>query len=58
MILFIQQWDYIEALTPDAGVRVLVHRPEKQPFPEEEGFNVGPGQKSSVTLRMVSSNDP
>ena len=54
MTLFIEQAEYVTALSPSAGVRVLVHRQEKQPFPDEEGFDVGPGQKSSVNIRLVS----
>ena len=58
MTLFIEQDEYIPVLAPSAGVRVLVHRQEQQPFPDEEGFDVGPGQKSSVSLRLVSNTDP
>ena len=55
MTLFIEQDEYVTALSPAAGVRVLVHRQEKQPFPDEtDGFDVGPGQKSSVNIRLVS----
>ena len=53
--LFIEQHEYIKALSPAAGVRVLIHHQYQQPFPEEDGFDISPGQKTTVALRMVSS---
>ena len=53
MTMFIEQPEYNEELTPSAGVRVLISPQDKQPFPEDDGFDVNPGHKTSVTLRLV-----
>ncbi|XP_063877280.1 amiloride-sensitive sodium channel subunit alpha-like [Scylla paramamosain] len=42
--------EYVSLLSPDIGVRVIVHSPHQLPFPEEEGFNVSPGDSVSVSV--------
>ncbi|XP_042857069.1 low-density lipoprotein receptor-related protein-like [Penaeus japonicus] len=37
-------------LSPEKGMRVVIHSPHILPVPEEEGFNLGPGS-SSVSVR-------
>ena len=55
LTLYIEQHEYISALTPSAGVRVLVHLQSVQPFPEDsEGIDVMPGRKTSVSVRKVT----
>ncbi|GFT54865.1 acid-sensing ion channel 3 [Nephila pilipes] len=46
---------YIQSLryaTESFGARVVIHDPNKTPSPEEQGFNVGPGNEISVSLRQ------
>ena len=57
MVLFLEQNEYIESLTPSAGARILIHPQDVQPFPEDDGFDVNPGQKMAVKLSVVSSLD-
>ncbi|XP_069984149.1 uncharacterized protein [Penaeus vannamei] len=40
-------------LSPEDGLRVIVHSPYLTPVPEEEGFNVGPGSSSVAVGRTV-----
>ncbi|KAK7080010.1 hypothetical protein SK128_022090 [Halocaridina rubra] len=40
-------------LSPDEGVRVMIHSPHQLPFPDEEGFNVGHGSVSISVSRKV-----
>ncbi|CAL4068462.1 unnamed protein product, partial [Meganyctiphanes norvegica] len=42
---------YVSLLSPDVGVRVIIHSPKKRPFPEDEGFNVGPGLRAAVSVK-------
>ncbi|XP_071516993.1 uncharacterized protein [Panulirus ornatus] len=41
---------YLSLLSPEVGVRVIVHDPRTVPFPEEEGFNIPPGASSSIRI--------
>ena len=52
-MLFINQQEYIGALSQSAGVRFLVHRSDQYPFLEDEGFNASPGTLTSVKIRLV-----
>lgn len=45
----------VALLTPEVGVRVVVHDPRLLPALEEEGFSIGPGV-SSVAVRRVSAS--
>ncbi|KAK7084063.1 hypothetical protein SK128_009227 [Halocaridina rubra] len=36
----------LSILSPEVGVRVIIHSPHVLPVPEEEGFNVAPGTTS------------
>ena len=54
MTLFVDQSEYIDSFTSGVGVRLLIHRPDEQPFPEDNGFTVIPGLKTSVSLNNVS----
>ncbi|XP_047481305.1 FMRFamide-activated amiloride-sensitive sodium channel-like [Penaeus chinensis] len=40
-------------LSPEDGLRVIVHSPYLTPVPEEEGFNVGPGSSSVAVGKTV-----
>ena len=54
VMLFINQQEYIGALSQSAGIRFLVHRRDHFPFLEEEGQNAGPGTLSAVKLTLVN----
>ena len=56
-VLFLEQDEYIEALSPSAGARVLIHHRDEQPFPEDDGLDANPGQKMSIKLSMVGIID-
>ena len=51
--LYVEQDEYIESLSDAAGMRILVHNQTEMPFPEDEGFSVSPGSKTSVGLGKV-----
>ena len=40
-------------LSDAAGVRVIVHNQTEMAFPEDAGFSVNPGHKTSVALSKV-----
>ncbi|XP_064620615.1 amiloride-sensitive sodium channel subunit alpha-like [Lineus longissimus] len=52
LVLNVEQYEYVKSLTPEAGVRVVVHQPKEMPFPEDEGFVVSPGFATMVGLRQ------
>ncbi|GFQ83307.1 acid-sensing ion channel 5 [Trichonephila clavata] len=41
-------------ITPSAGVRVVIHSPNENPDPIEEGINISPGYKTHVSLTKTS----
>ena len=43
-------------MADSAGARVLIHRVDQQPFPEDEGFSVVPGMQTSISLHLVNSS--
>ncbi|KAI0240234.1 Amiloride-sensitive sodium channel subunit alpha [Lamellibrachia satsuma] len=51
--MYIEQDQYIPSISDAAGVRVIVHNQTEMPFPEDAGFSVTPGHKTSVALRRV-----
>lgn len=53
MELYIEQNEYINALAPDAGVRMIIHDRGTYPFPEDNGVSVPPGSLTSVGIKKV-----
>ena len=53
MTIFVNQAEYISALSQTAGIKLVVHRQDQHPFVEEEGIEVGVGQKKVIKVRMV-----
>ena len=51
--LFVEQEEYIRELSNAAGIRILVHNDTRMPFPEDEGFSVAPGVKTSIGIKLV-----
>jgi hypothetical protein len=54
LLLYIEQHEYVGALSESAGARVTIHRHDQQPFPDSHGFNVLPGVQTRVGVRVVS----
>ena len=54
--LYIEQAEYIRSLSDASGVRFIIHNQTDMPFPEDVGFSVNPGYKTSVALSKVSND--
>lgn len=54
MEINVQQDQYIGPLSPEAGVRVLLHGQGAMPFPYEEGFSVSTGMATSIGIKKAS----
>lgn len=54
MELNVQQNEYISALAPDAGVRVLVHARGTYPAVEDNGVSIPVGTVTSIGLSTVN----
>ena len=52
--LFLEQTEYIGALSPAAGVKVLIHPRNSMPFPEDQGISIPPGYETFVGIRKVN----
>ncbi|KAK3722842.1 hypothetical protein QZH41_007800 [Actinostola sp. cb2023] len=52
----IEQQEYIDQLTQNAGAVVLISVRGKMPFPYEEGLSLAPGFATSMGLRLVHIN--
>ena len=55
MRLFVQQDEYMPNITESAGFRLVVHGPDKMPFPEDDGIAISPGFQTAVAARIVSN---
>ena len=55
-MIYVEQHEYVGTLAQTPGIRLLVHRPDHYPFPEDEGSDVGVGLKTDVRLRHVCTN--
>ncbi|XP_077994329.1 uncharacterized protein LOC144448053 [Glandiceps talaboti] len=51
LTLFTEQNEYISIFGQDSGVRVTLNRPNVEPFPQDEGFNVRPGTVTTVSVK-------
>ena len=54
MTIFINQAEYIAALSETPGIRLAVHRQDHFPFVEDDGIDVGVGQKTQIKIGSVS----
>lgn len=52
--LFIEESQYTEEVAGNTGVKVVIHAPNRMPFPEDEGLQLPPGFMSSIGVRMVN----
>ena len=55
MTIFVNQDEYIGALTHTAGIKLAVHRQDVYPFVADDGEEVGVGQKQDIKLRLVGN---
>ncbi|XP_041354351.1 amiloride-sensitive sodium channel subunit gamma-like isoform X2 [Gigantopelta aegis] len=51
--LYIEHGEYIADLSPDAGIKLVIHNQSYMPFPEDDGFVVAPGTKTAIGLTLV-----
>ncbi|XP_063955787.1 degenerin mec-10-like [Lytechinus pictus] len=51
--LFVEQDEYVEGMTQEAGFRVKIHHPSNMPFPAEDGILISPGFNTAIGLRML-----
>ncbi|XP_069137183.1 amiloride-sensitive sodium channel subunit beta-2-like [Argopecten irradians] len=49
----VEQDEYVEALAPEAGLRVHVHERGSYPIPDDDGFYIAPGFLTSVGLQEI-----
>jgi hypothetical protein len=49
----IEQDQYVEGLSEEAGVNVIIHNARQMPFPYDEGITVPPGFSTSIAMRKV-----
>lgn len=54
--IFLQQEEYIDSLSNNVGLKVVVHDFNDVPFPEEEGFGIQPGKVNEVGVTRVSQS--
>ncbi|XP_055930200.1 FMRFamide-activated amiloride-sensitive sodium channel-like isoform X2 [Argiope bruennichi] len=53
LTLNLEVQDY-SPITPSIGARVVIHKSESQPNPEDYGININPGSETSVAIRQTS----
>lgn len=51
--LYVNSAEYIPGISDGVGARVVIHDQNEMPLPEQTGFNVRPGSKTSVELTRV-----
>ena len=49
----IEQAQYVDGLTDEAGANVIIHTAGQMPFPYDEGITVPPGFSSSIAIRKA-----
>lgn len=54
MTLFVNQQKYVPVLTPEAGIKMLLHNQGETPDIFDAGFNLSPGFRNSIALTYVS----
>ena len=53
LVLNSGQDEYVEALSAEAGARVVINSQNQMPFPEDQGFFVKPGYSTSIGMKKV-----
>ena len=54
LLLFINLDENIPDLTPNPGIRLIVHRQDQEPMASDNGVNIGTGMKTAIKVRLVS----
>lgn len=54
--LNIEQEEYVDELTDEAGAIIVVHNARQMPFPYDEGITVPPGFSSSIAIRKARNS--
>ena len=49
----IDQKDYINELSDEAGLKIVIHNAREMAFPYDQGLTIPPGFSSSVAIRKV-----
>ena len=52
---YLEQEEYVPALTSSVGMRIAIHDPEAMPFPEDTGLLISPGYTTLIGLTLVSN---
>ena len=52
-VFFIAQEENIGELAQKAGMRLVIHEPNRMPFPTQEGVALAPGQEILIGIRKV-----
>lgn len=47
------QYEYLPMVGQSAGVVIVVHDPDRMPFPEDEGILAVPGTEVDVSIKQV-----
>jgi hypothetical protein len=48
--------DYLSAVTPTQGARMLIHDRQEIPFPAQNGIDLSPLVETAVVVKRVRSN--
>ena len=51
--IFIEQHEYIPTVSDSAGLRIIIHDQNEMPFPDDRGYNLSPGMKTSIGMDKV-----
>ncbi|XP_071508946.1 uncharacterized protein [Diadema antillarum] len=53
LTLFVEQPEYVGLFSTESGVKVSIHPPTEQPFPEDEGLTASTGEMTTISLRQI-----
>ena len=54
-ILFTQYYYMGNSLSKNAGARLVLHDPEREPLPDEDGIDLSPSSSSSISTTLVDN---
>lgn len=50
LTLYVDQQNYVTEAAPVAGYKVVIHNPSRPPIPEKDGYVVGPGHFTALSV--------
>lgn len=53
MMFYLESDEYLQGLTADKGLHVVIHPQQSVPFPEDDGIAVPSGENTFIALKMV-----